>query len=498
MTAVDTWKANPLLEGLTPFIPVSEMPSTLINEPLEHMDWRSVRPELREQYLALHDHHFFPTRLAVDIGVRLQAALLGSLVARNPCDTGEQRRINQLALLECKRLPDTLTGLANPASGGIIAARTGLGKTSIVKRALEVIAPSQVMIHSRSEVAGWSKLVQIAYLRLDFPSNGTRGGLVERILAEVDQLVGTDYSSASRRLRNLDASLVLVMKVLSCHRVGMLVLDELQMRNFDECQWRTEFVMFLLCLLNLGIPLVLCGQPGAFTAVREEDQTLRRFSTIGYFTLHRAATNEDAWWANEFVKGVMRFNLCEQIDQPGEIVTASRHLAAGVPGYFVALWIEAQRLALRRREAAAKITPADVHNAVAADAIGELMRLVRNIEPPETQPPGGKENAPPNTDGSHIVAKGKPARTSRTTDSPLTQAVNNARRAERRRQQEEARTAARTEEFKKTLPPDDVRLANHALELLAGLDQYQEDMLRPNGTSNTNAAINTGDGAIPE
>lgn len=490
---------NPLVEGLAPFIPISEMPPKLLQEPLGSVNWRSVSPEVREQYLAIHDQHFSPTRLALDIAVRLQGAILGSLAARNPCAPAEQRRINQLSLLERGFAPEALAALANPATAGIVAAQTGLGKTSILKRTLEVIAPDQVMTHPRSEVCGWSKLVQIAYIKLDFPSNGTRGGLVERILAEIDRLVGTDYSTCNRRLRNLDASLVFVMKVLSWHRVGMLVLDEMQRENFDSCPWHNEFVLFILCLLNLGIPVVLCGQPGAFVGVTQEHQTLRRFSSIGNFTLRRALSDSDAWWVKDLAPGVMRFNLCEQIEHPEEIVAMSRHLAAGVPGFFVLLWIEAQRLALRRQGTTAKLTPDDLAKATSVEAILELMHVAKTIEPDDAPSLCDEENTAGAEDSQEQVNSGKACRSTGKTGSMVAKTVRKARQAERRKQREADRNEARIKELSMALPPDDVRLANQALELLAGLDQYQTEMLqRQDVRPVTDAAVNADDGVIRE
>lgn len=469
---------NPLLEAFAPFVPVSKMPAKLFHDPLEHIPWRSMPPELREPYLELLKEHFSPTGTAVDIAVRMHAAIIGSLSRRNPLEPAEQKRINQLALLDAEDARDALPALSNPATGGIIAAITGMGKSCLVDRTLRAIAPQQIIVHARSEACGWSRLMQVAYLKLDYPSNGTRGGLVERILSALDNLLGTSYSTRTQRMRNLDASLVLVMKVLSVHRVGMLVLDEMQQSNFAYSPWHQEVVLFLLSLLNLGIPTMICGQPEAFIGIKQERQTLRRFSEIGNFTLEPASPNNQGWWETQMVPGIMRFNLCEEVDRPEEIIRMSRDVAAGVPGFFACAWKEAQRLALRRGGRTATLTPDDFAKASRCQAIVELMREAARMDAEGT--------------GDYVVAgaNAAPKRAPRVrrkhikgmTEGPAARkrVVHKLRAADERRQKQIVRHAERTAELQKSLPPEDVRIASRSIDLLDGLDGLQRDVPRLN------------------
>lgn len=470
----DNPSRNPLLDAFATFVPVSKMPARLFHDPLEHIPWRGMPPELREPYLELLKEHFFPTGTAVDIAVRIHGAILGSLSRRNPLDPAEQKRINQLALLGPEDARDALPALSNPATGGIIAAITGMGKSCIVDRTLRAIAPQQVILHPRSEACGWSRLIQIPYLKLDFPSNGTRGGLVERILSALDSLLGTGYSTRTQRMRNLDASLVLVMRILSIHRVGMLVLDEMQQSNFAYSQWRQEVVLFLLSLLNLGIPTMICGQPGAFIAIKQERQTLRRFSEIGNFTLEPASPNNQEWWETQLVSGIMRFNLCEEVDRPEEIIRMSRDMAAGVPGFFACIWKEAQRLALRRGGRTATLAPEDFAKASRCQAIAELMKEAARMN---------AEGTDDYADAGAMAAAKRVPRVRRkpikgTIDVPAARkrVVHKLRVADERRQKQVARHAQRTAELEKSLSPEDVRIANRSIDLLNGLDEVQHDV----------------------
>lgn len=476
----DTSGTNPLTEGMADYIPLSAMPRALYHEPLSTVDWRSLAPEMREPLLDLYKQHFVPTEFAVEIAASLQNAVRASLDRRNPLVPSEQRRIN---LLTCGD-PETRSSPLhdNPASGGIIAAETGLGKTTMVRRALQVIAPEQFVLHGRSEACGWSRLTQVFYLHIDFPSNGSRGGLIVLILQGLDDALGTNYVVQNRRLRNLDASLMLVRTALIMHRVGVLVLDEMQGDNFDASSLRWEFVRFFLSLMNLGIPIVLCGHPGAFETLNQEGQVVRRFSDIGYFSLVRASTGKEAWWRDILVPGIMRFNLCEGLEDHQAILDAAQTMSAGIPGIFVQCYLEAQRIALRRGGQSATVTAADFQRATQSPRTVQLVQMARWIQGAPCPSAGYSDlSRNPAPDGGGVanapVITPSPPEGRRTGSSTSTPSIlKKIRQAEKRDRARSTSRVARNRELQKKLPPDDLRVAERALDILAGFDEHQADL----------------------
>lgn len=482
---------NPLLDAFAPFIPLPDMPAKLLFEPLSQVPWREMRPSAREEFLSLHLDHFFPTATATDIAIRVHAAVLASIRRRNPLSAAEQKRINQLSLMQPGDL-EVLPSLACPASGGVVAGITGMGKSSMAARIAKVIAPTPVIVHAHSATCGWSKLVQIPCLTVAFPTNGSRGALIVQFLAAIDELIGTDYAHRVRRL-TIEAALVEVMKQLSNHRVGLVIGDECQPDMFNGSRWYREFVMLMLWLMNLGIPLLLCGQPGAFDRLVAERQTCRRFSGIGIYELHRAASTADRWWEDEFIVGMLRFNLCDEIQGTEEIIKQSRSLSAGVPGYFANLWIEAQRVALRRGERTATLTPSDLLTAARSEPIHKIMLEAAEIEASALHAASRQRSS--NEDDASPGDKTGQARTFRAADSrpDLVQSmVRKARREEERKQRLAANEASRESINDATLTDDDLRLANRALELLAGLDTFQTELPLGEAKKSPNSATDGG------
>ena len=476
----DVFGPNPLLEPFAAFVPLSELPRQLWNEPLKDVPWREVAPESRVALLAAQDWHFFPTTQAVAIASAIQEGLRASIMRRNPLLAKEQRRINQLALLGRDIDRSMLQSLASPASGGIIAAETGEGKTTIARRALEVFAPQQVVVHPPSQAGGWTRFTQICYLHVDLPFNGSRGGLLARIIGGVDALIGSEYCENLRKLRNLDAQVVFVMKILSMHRVGALVLDEGQQDNFDECAWQREFVLFFLAVMNFGIPILLCGHPSAFTSLFAVGQVMRRFSDIGYFPLRRAADVLDESWSKAYVPGVMRFLLCEAVEDAEKIIQCSHEETGGGRGLFAARWLEAQRIALLRRGATATVTLADFQHSRYSPRCTELYRMAKWMNGHAQEGAFDDIASPPvpADSGSEAASTAEPkAGGTKADPKAVPKAIQRLMKDAQRRAKDKERKANKDAELLKHTNPEDLRTSMRVLEIMAGLDESQRGLL---------------------
>ncbi len=369
---------NPLLEVISPYIPLSELPKALQNEPLKKIPWRSLRPEIREVHLRQIEDHYWPVAPQLEVCADIQMMLRSGLVARNPLSKSEQLRINMLALA-----PNAegirLQSLKKRAGGAIISAITGMGKSTLVEKALSVFAPNQIVVHKQNKNCGWSSLTQVTYLIVDAPPNATRNGLFEAIIGSLDRLIGTDYSSDLKRQKNIDARLVFVAKTLSVHRVGMLAIDENQEETLAENHWGLEFILVFLGLMNLGIPVVLMGNPLAFTDLNKGAQLTRRFTSHGWHELLPAASSMEKWWRNEYVIGEMRFSLCEKTPPADQVIDSCFEFDQGNPGLFSALWMEMNRAALRRRGEKAAMEISDVAIAAKSPRFRKLAEIAKSI-----------------------------------------------------------------------------------------------------------------------
>ena len=354
---------NIFLEALPPPIEFLHIPGRLGRRPLADIDWRATRPSLRETLLETVELHFVATSQLIEIFAGVQTLIRRALLLKDEAHQGGRRRINQISVATTRsdiRRIDKLDG-----AGLLCGGMTATGKSSIFKRSCEIIAPEQVIDYGNSAVCGWYRLKQCVYLFVDFASNGSRGGLLKRILEELDAALGTDYLHDHRRTTNLDTLLVDVCKLLSLHRVALLVIDEKQQSNFAESPWRIEFVLFYLTLMNLGISVAMAGNPLAFEHLRAFSQVMRRFSIGGIHELAPAILKSDKWWDRDFVPGAREFNLVETWDvDPVERANFERENSGRLPGLYMPLHTEVQRSALRRGGDQAKVTMKDFTAAI--------------------------------------------------------------------------------------------------------------------------------------
>ncbi|MDO8386633.1 MAG: ATP-binding protein [Polaromonas sp.] len=370
---------NPLIEALPPFIPFENLPSKLTHYPLDHFgDWRQMGPSFREPLLEQCSEHFAPFGPILEPAAGIQLLLRRACSILNPLHTDQRRRVNQVSVAqtfaEIEHVP-TLEG-----GGGLIDGITGLGKTRLVHRILDVIAPEQVIEHEPCPAAGWLKLTQCVYLYVDHASNGTRGAVLKRVLLALDEKLGTNYAELSGKSTNLDTLLTRVCKYLVLHRIALLVIDEKQERNFDQSPWQMEFILFYLSLMNLGISVLLVGNPAAFYHLEEYSQVMRRFSMGGKTSLMPASNQEEGWWCTDFVPRERKFCLVEKcLVDDATRAQLEFEASAGIPGLFQRYYVEAQRSALRRGDETAELTLEDFTVAKASPRYKELAKIAVHV-----------------------------------------------------------------------------------------------------------------------
>lgn len=462
---------NPLLEVLAPFIPLKSMPAALRREPLDDIDWRSLPPEQRESLLVLLDEHYWPVEPQVRVAFEIQLMLRSGLVLRNPMSRDEQRRINMLALADCVDKVQ-YQSLRRRAGGAILAAVTGMGKSTLMERVLSVVAPQQVVVHRENKECGWSVLTQVVYLIVNAPSNATRRGLFAAIIGALDTLLATNYLADLKRQKNLDEAMVFVAKVLSFHRVGLLVIDENQASTLAEHVWGEEFIQYFLGLMNLGIPVLLVGNPLAFSELASNAQLRRRFVAHGWHDLEPAPKeNKDSWWTKEFLYGATRFVVCEEVPSVEDIQEVTSDIDGGIPAIFLAIWKEGQKIALRRQGKKACLTVKDLKSAALSPNVEKLLAIAHAVS-------SGNADAQfvdlPRR--SKVQDQGAAERVEKEDVAGGGEALSRISRHLRRQESRQKMKKERNKAIRETLTEDDLRRGADALAVLAGMPDDQGEL----------------------
>lgn len=370
---------NPLLQALPKVDSLEDMYEALMFNPLAGIEIKCLSFADRDALLTGEKVPLEPTMQCVRAAMTWWGMLSTGLRARNPLLT--ENRINYWATLhaterECLTPPRPTKGM----SINVCKGPPGTGKTVTQMRFCAFI-PKQAVDLGRNEAAGWNSLRQLVYLCADIAHDGSRGGFLQGLLQQMDLALGTQYSlELPRRHRTVDKLALATIRSLVAHYCGILFIDEAQLRNLVQSGQADLMQMFLLLLMNSGIPLVLTGNERAFDWVTYSQDLSRLNLTTQSLFLPVGALNssdsDDEWEA--VALGVIGYYVLNgPAIEPETCKTLLRKLSGGIPRLALSLWCAAQRICLY--DSRQSVTPNDLLMAYEATDFSSLRPLAEGF-----------------------------------------------------------------------------------------------------------------------
>lgn len=376
---------NPLLVGLPHFTEISEFVDKLAFSPLSGIDINSLGLVERDGLLVGEKVPLEPTMQSVRAAMTWWGMFETGLRARNPVLPEARRHywavINSAAMGAGSLPPTPTRGMSIHVAKG----PTGTGKTVTARRLCNLVP--QVMFRKVDEAAGWVELSQLIYLEVMISHDGTRGGFLAGILLQMDKALGTTYATdLPKQCRTVERLAVATVARLVAHYTGILFLDEGQIRNLIESIHAESMQMFLLMLMNSGIPLVFIGNEKAFDWVTySQDKSRLYMNPPEIFAPVGAIDHDDVEndWDSLSV-GVMRYYVLRKpIIDPKGCSKMLRRCSGGIARLALTLWCGSQRERLLCGEES--IGPEDILRFYNSRAFDELRSLADgfNFRKPE-------------------------------------------------------------------------------------------------------------------
>lgn len=477
---------NPLLKHIPQFADLKHLARSLSVDPLRGLDMRGLDVLQRGELLATPEFTFEPTAQSLQAAVTLLNMIRGSYRARSPLQADTRRRVWDLLDAGSRgerRLPPLAIG---QHSALVVKGVTGTGKTALV-HALRTLLPETIE-HGPCAEAGWTSLRQLVHLYTSMSHDGSRAGFLTGILVEMDRALGTDYAETlGRRYRSVENLAVRTVAQLHAHYTGIVFVDEGQLTNLVEARQAQLMQLFLLSIINAGIPLVLIGNPLAFGWTARFSQDTRRLYTRPPVFLHPVGAVDsggaDSDWRSVW-QGISRFwVLRDSVADPAACSATLRRCSGGIPGLAMTLWRAAQQSALERERES--VTPASIQAAYedpGFDPLRELadgfaarnpLLLARFTDVPHALygrawgRPLGEGGGPAATSARRSSGADKPKAASNPR-SPRSEAAKFTAQRTREAAKERAR-----EEMQSSLAPEDMRAQGVSQSLIAGLDALQ-------------------------
>lgn len=478
-----SWLAtpNPLLDRLPVYVNLDDFINALAFDPLKGIQIKGLSFMERVALLDGEKTPLAPTSQSLQAATVWHGMLISGLKARNP--TLAENKKHYWAILNAindGKLPQS------PTSGmsiNVVKGPTGTGKTVTQNRFCACFP--QVVHHSQVESAGWLQLKQLIYLCVNVSHDGTRGGFLQGILLEMDRVLGTNYSEdLPKKNKAVERLAVATIARLHAHYTGMVFVDEGQLRNLIHSPQGELMQMFLLLLMNSGIPLVLVGNERAFDWVTfSQDQSRLTLTQPSIFTPVGALQEKSAdldWDA--MADGITDYYLLlmSATDLEG-CKKALRRCSGGIAREALKLWCMAQRANLV--QGIETVRPDDVETIYQSLAYAPMRPLVDGFafQKPELL------QILPDVDHKFYAAHwGKPgyedqdqsaqtwdAKEKATEPSPKGKKCQSAGSEQKKFKSEQTRKRnqdARRQHLQKTLDPEDMRANGLITHNLAGLE----------------------------
>lgn len=259
---------------------VSKMPCMLSGKALDKA--LQIFPEYKEnivnedsakRLIALSDIYnvLVPNQMGREIYSKVYLAMLRSLQKKEGIMRVRQAMENHKAATGQK----AAGGIIGGADSFTIIGKSGVGKTTAVKRAIDLICATPIIEMENP----YSRILPCVCVQCPFDSSPK--GLLLEIIRVIDSQLGTNYYPKSNSARSTTDYLIGMVSNICLNHVGVLIVDEIQNIAVSK-NGRNLFGVLLQMINCCGISVIMVGTPECENFFSAEQQLARRSVGLRY------------------------------------------------------------------------------------------------------------------------------------------------------------------------------------------------------------------------
>lgn len=216
---------------------------------------------------------YIPSQMSLEIYSKLYLALLRSLQKKETKLAVQQQHQNYRAVRG-----QEYTGIMGGSDSLTIIGVSGIGKSSAISRAINLITENRVIDMETS----YMRIIPCVVVQCPFDSSVK--GLLLEILRKVDEILESNYYSYALKARATTDMLIGSVSQVALNHIGLLVVDEIQ--NVVNSKNGKSLIGALTQLINnSGISICMVGTPESAPFFEQEMQLARRSVGLQYSAL---------------------------------------------------------------------------------------------------------------------------------------------------------------------------------------------------------------------
>jgi len=293
---------NPLIEALPPILSPEEAYEALCYFPPYDENEVYLPTHIRYHAIPRINKFFQPVMQHLDLEQRFSRLLRTGYVSRNPLSP------------EYNKALQGINDIRSTASSMTLMGFSGIGKTTAIERILSLYP--QVILHKHP-----INLMQVVWLKLNCPHDGSLKSLCMDFFLKMDQLLGTNYLEKFGSARNSISSMITRMgQIAKLHCIGAIVIDEIQHLLASKDNNSEKMMNYFVTIVNeFGVPVVMIGTMRAKAILQQDFRQARRGSGQGDMVWQQMNKDDDwdllieSLWQYQWLKN--RVELSDELNE---------------------------------------------------------------------------------------------------------------------------------------------------------------------------------------